>query len=175
MKRLIFATALMTGVCAVNAQPPSTVPAQAKAMQACAFLTGHWSGQGWISMGPGQRYTFHETESVEPRLGGLVLLLEGTGTDPAGKITHGAVTVVSFDADEKRYHFRAYEQMGHYTDAIAQCHDNTLVWTLEAGPAKIRYTISITPQGQWHEVGVVSPPGAPEQQIFEMTLDRNGG
>jgi hypothetical protein len=175
MKHLFVCTALLALSTAAHAQPPSNVPEQVKAMQSCAFLAGHWAGEGWAAAGPGQRHTFHETESVEPRLGGLLLLIEGAGTGPTGQSTHGALAVMSYDAEQKQYRFRAYEQMGHYTDALAECHDNTLIWTLENGPATIRYTIKLTPQGQWHEVGMLVMKGAPEQQIFEMTLDRNGG
>jgi hypothetical protein len=171
-KYICLCTALaLTSPVAAQA-PPSSVPEQIEAMKSCAFLTGRWSGDGWISTGPGQRRTFHEIEIVESKLGGLLLLIQGMGTDPAGQSIHSALAVLSYDAAEKRHHFRAYEQMGHYTDAVPQCHDNVLTWALAAGPATIRYTIRLTPKGQWHELGMAVVPGAPEQQVFEMTLDK---
>jgi hypothetical protein len=50
-----------------------------------------------------------------------------------------------------------------------------MTWTLSAGPTTIHYTISLTPKGQWHEVGTVAVPGGQEQRIFEMTLDKAAG
>ena len=171
MKHFYLCAALALTSTAV-AQPPSSVPEQVQAMKACGFLAGSWSGDGWVSSAPGQKASFHETEHIEPQLGGLLLLVRGQGTNASGKSGHGALAVLSFDAEDKKYHFRAYEQMGHYTDAPAQCSNNTMSWTLDAGPTKIHYTISLTPKGQWHEVGMAEVQGARPQQIFEMTLDK---
>lgn len=173
LKRIGLCAALAM-ISAASAQPPSTVPQQLKAMKACAFLTGHWSGAGWIVVGRGQRRTFHETETIEPKLGGLLLLIQGQGTDPSGRILHAALAVLSFDAQDQRYHFHAYEQRGDSTDSTAQCSHNTMTWSLAAGPTTIRYTIHLTPKGQWHEIGTAAMSGAPAQQVFEMTLDKLG-
>jgi hypothetical protein len=175
MKHLYTLCAALAVSSTALAQPPSTLPEQVQAMKACAFLSGRWSGEGWISTGPGQKVGFHETEQIETQLGGMLLLVKGQGTDAAGKTVHGALAVLSFDTQEKRYHFRAYQQMGYYIDAGAQCSNNTMSWTLDAGPTQIHYTISLTPKGQWHEVGTATPPGAPPQPVFEMTLDKVTG
>lgn len=171
--RWICAAAMLAG--SASAQQPSTVPEQIQAMQACSFLVGRWSGEGWISYGPGPRHTFHETENIEPKLSGLLLEIQGLGTNEAGKTGHAALAILSFDATEKRYHFRAYEMMGHYVDSVAECHDGVMTWSLPAGGpgAVIRYTISLNPKGQWHEVGMMTGQGQAEQQMFEMTLDKS--
>jgi len=144
-------------------------------MHACGFLVGRWSGEGWASYGPGPRHSFHETESIEAKLEGLLLLIQGHGTDEGGKTVHDALAIMSYDPQDKHYHFRAYEQMGRSVDSVAQCHNNTMTWSLAAGPTTIRYTISLNAKGQWHEIGTAIIPNAPEQQIFEMTLDKASG
>jgi hypothetical protein len=174
MKRIYLCTAAAL-LSTASAQPPSTAPEQIKAMQACSFLAGQWSGEGWIAFGPGQRSTFHEAEIIEPKLGGLLLLIQGVGKDATGRTVHAALTVLSFDAEDKQYHFRAYEQMGHSIDSLAECKNNTLSWSLAAGPTTIRYTISLNAKGQWHETGTATLNGAAEQQTFEMTLDKASG
>jgi hypothetical protein len=157
---------------AASAQQPSTVPEQVKAMQSCGFLTGRWEGEGWIVLAEGKRTSFHETEEIEPKLGGLLLLVQGLGTSKEGRIIHAALATLSFDAQDKQYHMRAHEQMGHYIDSIAQCRDGMMTWSLPAGPRTLHYTISLNPKGQWHEVGTAATQGGPEQQLFEMTLDK---
>src|SRR5918912_261925 len=49
------------------------------AMEKLSFLVGHWSGEGWIQLGPGQRRAFTETESVQPKVGGALVQIEGLG------------------------------------------------------------------------------------------------
>jgi hypothetical protein len=174
MKRL-YLCATIALLSTASAQPPSTVPEQLKAMQACSFLTGRWSGEGWIAFSPGQRSTFHETEVIEPKLGGLLLLIQGQGQDATGRTVHAALAVLSFDGEDKQYHFRAYEQMGRSVEGPAECKNNTMTWSLAAGPATIRYSISLNAKGQWHETGTATVNGAPEQQMFEMTLNKASG
>jgi hypothetical protein len=165
--------ALVATVTAAGAEaPPSTVPGQLKAMQACSFLAGKWAGEGWIGMDEGQRKRFHETESIDMKLGGLVLLIQGHGTDDAGRTVHAALATLSFDMQDQQYHFRAHEDMGHYIDSTAQCRDKVMTWSLPAGPGKILYTIALNAKGQWHETGTFTVPGQPERPMFEMTLER---
>ena len=54
----------------LSAQNPTS--AQLDAMKKLDFLVGQWKGEGWISFGPGQRRTFTQTETIEPKLGGLL-------------------------------------------------------------------------------------------------------
>jgi hypothetical protein len=173
MKAKWICTAALVLTAGASAQQPSTAPEQIQAMQACSFMVGRWSGEGWMSFGPGPRHTFHASENIEPKLNGLLLEVQGLGTDETGRTVHAALAVLSFDAAEKRYHFRAYEQMGHYIDSVADCHDGAMTWSLPAGPRTvIQYTISLNPKGQWHETGAMTVQGQAEQSIFEMTLDK---
>lgn len=64
--------------------------------------------------------------------------------------------------------------MGHYVDSVAECRDGVMTWSLPARPsAVIRYTISLNPKGQWHEIGTMTGQGQAGQQMFEMTLDKS--
>ncbi|MGO9012467.1 MAG: hypothetical protein ACLQPN_20420 [Bryobacteraceae bacterium] len=157
------------------AQIPSTAPEQIGAMKSCSFLAGQWAGEGWMSFGPGKPSTFHETESVAPKLDGLVLEIQGLGTGDAGKVVHSALAILSFDGQTKQYHFRAYDGTGHFVDADASCKDGAIIWTLPMGPRQMRYTIRLNQKGQWFEVGEMSGDSQKWQKFFEMTLSKSEG
>src|SRR5262245_14500107 len=77
---------------------------------------GQWKGKGWAMVGPGQRREFEVNETVEKKVDGLVLLVQGLGTskDDSGKeiTAHNALAVVSYDPEKKQYRFRHYTMQG---------------------------------------------------------------
>ncbi len=163
---------LVLSTLAFAQQPPSTVAEQTEAMKQCAFVIGEWKGSGWMMMGPQNRRTFTQSETVVPKLNGLVLQIDGLGTNPEGKVVHEALATIAYDPGTKTYRFRSYEAQGHYLDTDATCHDSTLVWNINAGPRKIRYTITLNEKKQWFEIGESSADGSNWQKFFEMTLDK---
>jgi len=171
MNRLVVILLFVSSI-AFAQQPPSMVPEQTEAMKQCAFLEGEWKGAGWMMMGPNDRRTFTQTENVVSKLNGLVLQIDGLGKNPDGKVVHEALATIAFDERTKSYHFRSYEALGHYLDTDTSCSNNTLVWTLPAGPRKMRYTIKLNDKKQWFEIGEFSTDGTNWQKFFEMTLDK---
>lgn len=78
-------------------------------------MVGNWVGEGWMDAGPrgGGRKTFRVKETVQARLDGTVLLVEGTGTSaPAPGApevpTHQALGVLSWDPRAGHLRFSAY-------------------------------------------------------------------
>ncbi|MGI9148783.1 MAG: hypothetical protein ACR2IK_19925 [Chloroflexota bacterium] len=148
-------------------------------MQQVGFLEGQWQGDGWIAVASG-RQTFVETETVTWKLSGAALLIEGRGThaQPAAAepiVVHDALAVLTYNASAERYDFRAYQADGGAVNADASVVDGTLVWGFQpdpTAPTSIRYTISVSDAGEWHEVGELSPDGQAWRQFFEMTLHR---
>ena len=91
------------------AQVRPDVAAQREAMQKLAFLVGQWKGEATVSMGPGGPRRLEQTEDVQFKLDGLVLLIEGTGRNPvSGAVEFNALATVSFDEASGAYRFRAY-------------------------------------------------------------------
>ncbi len=170
--KLTWLSLAFLGVCLqAEAQAPTE---QIQTMKACSFLTGKWTGEGWIAFGPGQKRTFQETESVEPKLNGLVLQVEGLGRNAAGETVHAALATLSFDGNSKQYHFRAYDNAGHFLDASADCKDGTMTWSMAAGPRQMHYTIRLNEKGQWYETGEMTSDGQTAgQPFFEMTLTKS--
>jgi hypothetical protein len=151
---------------------------QQEAMKKLSFLTGEWKGESWTEFVPRQRHTSTGTETVQSKLGGLLLVIEGVhrrkgdGKEP-GKVVHGAFGVVSYDEKAKRYRFQAYTNRGNYTEAEAKVGDKKLEWGFRIPQfGDVRYTIALNEKGQWFEIGEVSTDGKQWRKFFEMTLAR---
>lgn len=173
--RRLFAFAL--AACAL-VQPAAAAPAMPDkgahqaAMQKLAFLAGEWEGAGSIAVGPGARESFTQTERIQFKHDGTLLLIEGNGKSAkTGETVHDALAIITFDAKSGGYKFRSFAAVGRFADTEASVDGNRLVWGLNAGPQKIRYTINVD-SGTWREIGERSADGANWIPFFEMTLKR---
>ena len=145
-------------------------------MKKLDFLIGDWKGEGWIQMGPGKRSSALQTEKVTSRAGGKVLLIEGLGrrkmeNGTAGEVVHDAIALVAWDKTKKTYRFDAHAAQQESVDTtIDLTAPKTLVWGFDTPQGKVRYTIKLTPKGEWYEVGDWSADGKAWTKFFEMTL-----
>ena len=103
---ITFAATLLAGI--VHAQGRPDVSVQKTAMEKMKFLAGTWTGEAVISLGPDKQITVRQTEEVEYKLDGTVMLIEGTGRDDSGKVVFNAMAVVSFDQKSGTYRIRAW-------------------------------------------------------------------
>jgi hypothetical protein len=175
MKKMATLLLLLALPAVTLAQSPAT--AQRAEMKKLDFLLGQWQGEGWIEMGPGQRHTFRQTETVQSRVDGLVLMIDGLGKDKApgreNVVIHNAFAVTSYDAQAKQFRWRAFRADGLVVDTDAKVGENSLVWGLPAPRGgEVRFTITLTDKGQWLEVGEFSSDSKTWQKFFEMTLQR---
>ncbi len=169
----IFTLILGTGALARSQSAPDPAPA-IKAVKTVAFLEGRWSGEGWSQMGSGPKEVFTVTETVEAKLDGAVLLIEGVGRSKsdATKIGHHALGVIAFDPVEKKLVFSSFMGGRPRQDLPLEVGPDSLVrsFTLPNG-GKIRYTIRVK-DGVWQEAGEYSPDGNTWQTFLEMRLTR---
>ena len=158
---------------ALAAQGPPEPKTQREEMKKLEWLVGKWKGTGWMDMGPGKRATFDQTEKVESRAGGLVLVIEGEGRSE-GKVVHSALAVASFDAAAKGFRFRAYDGYGRYLDLEAKVGEGTFEWGYREPQRgmQMRYTIRRNEKGEWFEEGEGSMDGKTWRKFFEMRLER---
>ena len=104
---------------------------------------------------------------------GLVLLIEGKGQDkPPGTGTFDALAGVSFDEKSNSYPWRSYTSEGRTGDAEAKLIEGGLEWGMQFTGGRFRYTIRVTDQTQWFEIGEFSTDGAIWRKFHEMTLRR---
>src|ERR1700689_716806 len=105
MRALIFFVALAPCI----AQRTPDLDAQRAAMKRLDFLVGKWSGEARMLRGSGEPLVMIQTEEVQYKLDGLVLLIEGVGkTKDDGKPALQALGIVSFDDESGTYHMRAF-------------------------------------------------------------------
>jgi len=151
-------------------QPPSnSVDVQREAMRKLSFLSGHWSGPVAIVRGPGEPLHLTQTEDVQYKLDGLVLLIEGKSTSADGKVLFSALATISYDDASHTYRFRAFND-GHYLDTELSVPTNGFSWSFTAGPAHIVNTMHLTGKGEWDEVTDVTVGSNPPHGSVEMQL-----
>lgn len=176
-KNLLALLLLLAPAAAAAAQQPSPA-AQAAEMKKLQAMVGRWEGTGWIE-GPDGRRTFRGTETVQSKLGGLALLVEGrfTNTSPGAKpdeVIHETLAVLSYDERARGYKFDTYLASG-----MKGVHDLKLVdggwqWFINFPGGQVRYTTKFD-TGSWVESGEMTrDDGKTWRKFFEMTLKRAG-
>jgi hypothetical protein len=155
----------------LSAQQPasSSADAQREAMRKLSFLAGHWSGPVTIVRGPGEPLHLTQTEDIEYKLDGLVLLVEGKSTGADGKVQFSALATITYDDASSAYRFRAYND-GHYLDTGLSAPANGFSWSFTAGPAHIVNTMHLTDKGEWNEVTEVTVGSNPPHRSVDMLL-----
>lgn len=175
--RLVIATLLVlaSSVLAQH-QPPSG--AQRDAMKKLDFLVGTWKGESWIEMMPGQRSTAHGTETIQSKLDGLLLSIDGlhmgkrNGTGP-DVVIHNAFAIVYYDLARQQYRFEGFTTRGNRVECEAMVSENQLTWSMKIPNfGDVKYTIKLDEKGHWFEIGEVSADGKEWRKFFEMTLER---
>jgi hypothetical protein len=157
------------------AQDPMGAPARA-AMDKLSFLEGEWRGPAWYQMGP-TRSTADQYEKIYRAAGGTVLVVEGhgTSTDPGsqGRAVHEAFAVIYWDMQTQKYVFRSHVANGYSIQTTPELGDKMIAWTIQVPGARMRYTMSVTPAGDWSEIGERSTDeGKTWTRFMEMTLKR---
>ncbi len=159
---------------AAMAQAPAPSAEAVAAMARLKFLVGSWKGDAVMTMGPGATEEVAQTEVVESRLDGLLLVVEGIGTSkrPSQAVVHHAVAMISYDAAAKQYRVVAYRQDGQSIVATAKfLDDGAFQWGFDMPGRSIRYTIADA-KGDWHEIGEFSADGKTWTQFLELQLKR---
>lgn len=156
---------------AAQGPAPDSAAVQRVAMHKLAFLAGHWSGPVTVVRGPGEPLRLTQTENVEYKLDGLVMLIEGQSTGADGKPQFQALATIAYDDATQTYHFRAYHG-GHYLDTELSVVADGFSWGFAAGPAQVTNTMHLTAKGEWQETTEVAMGGNPPRPSVKMLLDR---
>lgn len=170
MRSLILILVLATLPAALSAQRPPDPAIHKAAMEKLKFLAGSWSGEAVVSHGE-KPITLRQTEEVQFKLGGLVLLIEGTGRDEAGKVMFNALAVVSFDPQSNSYRIRAWTG-GNTVETEMKVTGNGFEWGFPIGPTTIVHRMTTDEQGRWSEISEVTTPDRHKHQAVKMLLSR---
>jgi hypothetical protein len=160
------------------AQVPTAPEKHVSAMASLSFLLGRWEGGGAIEPAPGQRYAFTSLEEVRMHVDGLVMSIEGihfasVPGDQRGPKVHHAFATIRFDAARGDYAMTATRLDGATIEARGRVQDGTFVWGFQDPRAgHLRYTIRLSPDQRWSEIGERSSDGVAWTKYFEMTLGK---
>jgi hypothetical protein len=170
-KTFVGTALLISFALSLAAQQPVrvTVNVQREAMSKLSFLAGHWSGPVTIVRGPGEPLRLTQTEDIDYKLDGLVLLIQGKSTGTDGKTQFGALATIAYDDASHTYRIRAYSE-GHYLETELSVHDKGFSWGFTAGAAHIVNTMHLTSNGEWNEVSEVTDDRNPPHRSVDMLL-----
>lgn len=156
--------------CFAHAQPlADRLAVQREAMAKLTFLGGHWSGPAVITHGPGGPGHYTQTEDVDYKLGGLVMLIQGASRDDAGKIVFSALATISYDDATHAYRFRAYSD-GRYLDRELSVVANGFSWSYDMGPVQVVNTMHVNDAGRWAETTTTSINGGQPRPTVDLLL-----
>ncbi|MFP5247442.1 MAG: hypothetical protein ACLGH0_12175, partial [Thermoanaerobaculia bacterium] len=139
---------------------------------------GEWKGEATVQMGPGPAHRVVQTERVQSKLGGKVLLIEGLGRrlqddGTPGAVVHDALAVITWDDAKKTYRFASWvADKGSADTTLEVTGPTSAVWGLETPRGRMRYTMNLTEQGEWVEIGEWSADGVKWTKFIEMRLKK---
>ncbi len=174
MKKIILTYACCLLFFALTAQ--SSSENRKEAMKKLDFMAGQWKGEGWMMDREGNKNAFTQTEDINWKMDGELMLIEGLGKSydasvQEEKVIHNALATISYNPQTGNYDFQSYVAGRGSGTAVGKVLDeHTFQWELSVPHGKIRYTITISEKEQWYEIGEYSPDGQAWNQFFEMTL-----
>lgn len=179
MKNILFAVICLTLSVVAQAQTekpkettqmPNAETRRAE-MKKLDALVGQWSGTGWIQREQGKE-NFSGTETVQRKVGGLALLVEGNFKDKDGAVIHETLAVLSPNSKTKNYDFRTYLASGLSGEHEFKTTEQGWQWGFTFSIGTVRYDIRIENE-RWIETGEISrDSGKTWMKIFEMNLKK---
>ena len=151
-----------------------TVPlSAADEMKKLEWMVGEWSGEASIQMGPGKPELTKMTESIQSKLGGKAILIQGLGKDDKGATVHESLAVIAYNETAKKYELESWTARYPHVESWFEVGDQSAQWGFDTPQGgKVRYSISRTEKGQWLEIGEFSRDGNQWMKFFEMTLTK---
>lgn len=137
-------------------------------------LAGQWEGSGWTRLPSGEKAEFNQTENIEFKLNGHVLLINGKGYDAStGDLSFEALAILFKDTDGT-IRMSGHTLDGKHTMAKVELGEGKFSWWFEVpNGGTVKYDIDFTDK-TWKEKGNYSPDGKQWYPFFEMTLNKKG-
>ena len=143
-------------------------------MKKLGFLVGKWAGEARLLRGPNQWVTVAQTEEVQYKLDGLILIIEGVGrpANDSAPILQ-ALGVISYDDANRGYRMRAFND-GRFLESEVEVLDGAkgMTWGFSFGEIKTSTTLRITDEGDWTESAEIAFGSRPAQKLMELRVSR---
>jgi hypothetical protein len=153
-------------------QQPRTpdLNAQRAAMKKLEFLVGKWAGEARMLRGTGDPLVMMQTEEVQYKLDGLVLVIEGVGKAD-GKPALQALGVVSYDDETGTYHMRAFND-GRFLETEVKLIDKGFTWGFAVGQYRTSSVMRIDDKGDWTEQHEMTVGTQAPRKYMEVSVSR---
>lgn len=173
MKNFFLALILiLIGTSFIFAQAEMSPEPQKAEMKKMEALIGQWKGAGWSQQGR-EKLEFTGTETVQKKLDGLALLVEGKFVNDKDIVVHQTLAVLSFNRESKDYRFNTFLLNGASGEHKFKLIPDGYEWGFKIPSGTIRYTIKIK-DNVWSEIGEYSKDETGWVKIFEMNLKKVG-
>jgi hypothetical protein len=156
----------------------SAAAASPEGMKKLDVLVGTWKGRGWNVGRDGKRVEFEREETVEHKVSGSVLFLDGftTNLDDKGKpgTPQESLALLWFDDAAGTYRWHGHALPFGAIEAEPRFVDGALQWSLDVGAgASVRFTIRVDGK-EWHELGESSADGKTFVAFMDLVMQRQG-
>jgi hypothetical protein len=141
-------------------------------MKGLDFLVGTWRGEARLFRETGQVLELIQTEEVQYKLNGLVLMIEGIGCNKSdGSVALQALAIVSYDDEASAYRMRAYND-GRYleTDLKLVAQGKSVAWSFVLGEIKTCSVLRIDDKGRWTESTEILVGTQPPRKLIELAV-----
>jgi len=145
-------------------------------MKKLEFLVGEWTEEASAARGPNVVVEFHQRESAQFRLGGLLLTIEGVGrTKSDGNVALQALGIITFDDALGVYRMRAYNDGRWLETEVKLLEDGQgLSWGFELGDIRTQSLLRINDKGEWTEMAEITIGAKAPQKLMELVVRRTG-
>jgi hypothetical protein len=178
IRAFIFLLTGMTYVLSPGLLAQENTEQVAEKMKSFSWMEGQWKGEAWYIGADRTKTYLIQEETVEARLDGSILTLEGRGSQKNKesqemKTVFEAFGILTWDTNEAKYVLRAYRGGNFIDSEVLANGDGSYSWFIDLPYGKTRYTLSHSDDGVWNEKGEFSLDGGETwMQTFEMNLTK---
>jgi hypothetical protein len=147
---------------------------QRAAMRKLSFLEGKWVGHARVQRGPGGPTELVQTENVQYKLDGLVLMIEGVGRESSdGQPVLQALGFISYDEHRMVYQMRAFND-GRFLETEVKLSEDgkSMAWGFALGDVRTGSVLRIDQSGVWTELHEIAIGSQPPKKLMEVAVRR---
>jgi hypothetical protein len=146
--------------------------AQRIAMRKLDFLVGQWAGEARLLRGANEPVELLQTEEVEYKLDGLILVIEGGGrTKSGGQTLLQAFGIISYDDESGTYRMRAFNDGRFLETQVKLLEDGKgMTWGFALGEIRTNSVLRINESGEWTELAEIAIGSQPPKKLVELTV-----
>jgi hypothetical protein len=150
------------------------IEAQRAAMKKLALLVGKWSGAACLEKRTGEPTTLRQTEEVQYKLDGLLLVIEGMGRSTAdNKPVLQALGIISYDDETGAYQMRTFNDGRFLETDVRLLEDGKgLTWGFTLGEITTSSVLRINERGEWTERAEIRIGEQAARRLLEITVRR---